>query len=120
MATTPTQIPSAEIKIRVPRLLLASLNEMCRLALMPLEPFISQMIEVQIAEFRRRKIPADFLTPKFDPRGVAQGLDIHRRKFNVELRDKVVQRLDNGQPVAEVAAATGLSKSTIRRIREEQ
>lgn len=131
MATQPTtqtlqtQQPSAdhppanEIRIRVSRSLLTSLEEMRALASMPLELLVSQLVEAQIADFRLRKIPTTFLVAqngdKFLKVESQDGID-PRRKLRPEQEDDVFELYEAGEKPPTLAKRYGVSASTVRRI----
>ena len=110
-----------KIVLRLPQTMLLSLKEMCVLATMPLESFLAELIEAQIASFRCARIPPDFLVPKNgDPRGAAaiNRNDVHRQ-YDDELRNRVLLRLARHDKVSQISESTGVSKNTIRRWKRE-
>ena len=78
----------------------------------PLSGFVSEIVDAALVEYCDKN-------PSLAPLGpineqIENPNDIHRA-FSDELREKVLLRLARREPVSQIAEATGISKSTIRR-----
>jgi hypothetical protein len=121
-ATTGAPSVTGELRLRFSPELLSSLAEMAALAHVELAPYILELLEVQIANFRASRIPADFLKlgvtaneraavqEERKPRGRFRG------RFSDEDLAKINEQRDAGMKIPELAERWHVGDSTIRRV----
>jgi DNA-binding NarL/FixJ family response regulator len=114
---TPQSVQSAsnEIRIRLNAPLLRTLLEMAASVATPLEAFAGQILEARIADFRLQKIIKD---SPFPLRGECRSIQHEncRQKVNAK-RKRILQMLDEGVRIDDIARRTGSSPSTVRRVK---
>jgi Homeodomain-like domain-containing protein len=122
-ARTPTEMRTPnELTIRLPAALLLSLSTMSALRSVSLHALVVQIVEASIAEFRLQNVPDNFLGRAKGPqiRKNSTNDDNHKSKVGPTLRKRIVDLLDEGLPVNQIAERSSISASTVRRIQNAQ
>jgi len=110
-----------ELRLKFSRPLMESLMEMAKLAGTEMREYAAGLLEVQIADWRSRRIPADFLyrdatMPLAMPTaGGAKPRGRFRGKFSADDREKVAEQRDSGVSIQELSERWSCSPTTIRR-----
>jgi hypothetical protein len=109
-----------ELKLKFPRPLMESLSEMAQLAGESVQPYVISLIESQIAEWRAKKIPADFLIkPDNTPAPVIQEQSSpHFARLSEQDEDRILAAWREGKMVGALATCWSRSESSIFRALE--
>jgi len=113
----PSREATNELHLRFNAELLESLMEMAELAHSEIAPFVMELVEVQVANFRAKPVPADFLikpdkTPVPDAAGNANS---HHNKMSPADSTRIAAQHDSGVTIKQLSERWHVGESTIRR-----
>jgi Homeodomain-like domain len=109
---------SRELKLKFPRPLIESLAEMAKLSGAPVNSYVVELLETQIADWRLRRIPADFQYGDADKTPVPETADDSKPYGRLSDEDKIriIKQHADGMSVPQIAARWHVGDSSVRRV----